>query len=422
MADYGQAQIIRGGSREHRRVSYAEILGRQQFERPGFVPLRSDGSRPVPEPEPEIPDIPEEEIRQRRMEKLERETYLRVFAAAEKAGMEMGEQLMRQRMDAVLPRMESILRELEKLPGRVMVSAERFLVETLITLVQELLGHELSVNRQGLQARVRRLLKQVDEANRIVIRVAPEDVDLLAGLPEFATLRIERANNVPPGSVRLESDFGGVEDRLDLQLQTVSDGLRSYLRERLERLDEAGDPPAQAWTGGLDWEDLPPLEEERPPSAVAEAAQPLAGEASFPLEGDVAASAVDVPVSMETLLESEAALEDLEELGGDLSAADGPVEDEAMAEDWLTAPQEESVLQEESMFSDAPEAFAGEEIAEAMEQGAEAVEEMAAPVEGEAGLDDFMATLSGLDAELGDWAVEAADEGRWPPLEEEEPS
>ncbi|MBF0155252.1 MAG: hypothetical protein HQL64_16055, partial [Magnetococcales bacterium] len=122
------------------------------------------------------------------------------------------------------------------------------------------------------------------------------------------------------------------------------------------------------------------------------------------------------------LLESEATLEDLEELGGDLSAADGPVEDEAMAEDWLTAPQEESVLQEESMFSDAPEAFAGEEIAEAMEQGAEAVEEMAAPVEGEAGLDDFMATLSGLDAELGDWAVEAADEGRWPPLEEEEPS
>ena len=202
-----------------------------------FVPCAPDGRAPrQKETLSQEPAVSQEALDHRRREAIERETYQKAFAEAEKAGLALAEQSMERQLALVLPQFESALRELDGLPKRIFASAERLLVETAITLMRELLGHELTVHPEGIVDRVRRILAQSAGRRDIVIHVSPEHAALLARLSTFENLRIEADPAIAPGSVRMESDFGGMEDNLPQQLADMALGLRHYFRDRMKTL------------------------------------------------------------------------------------------------------------------------------------------------------------------------------------------
>ncbi|MBF0177614.1 MAG: hypothetical protein HQL63_12325 [Magnetococcales bacterium] len=185
--------------------------------------------------------IPPEEVSLRRQENVERETFRKVFSAAEKAGLEMGRQQMEQELSLVLPRLENLLRGLEVLPARLYAEAEQLIVETAILLVREILGYELHVDPEGLVRRIGKALQHLDGQKEMTLCVAPEDAIYLERVPSFKKLQIKADESISPGSFRLESSVGGVEHDLKLQLQEIETALRSHLRERLwERESAAG--------------------------------------------------------------------------------------------------------------------------------------------------------------------------------------
>ena len=198
-----------------------------------FVRFMSGGRVPKKKAVPKELEITQEEIHRQRLDAIERETYTKTFASAEKAAMALGEEAMEREIARVLPQFEAVLRQLDGLPKRIFAGAERFLVETSIALTRELLAHELTVNPQGIVDRVQRILDQSSGRHEIVIYVSPGNAELLLRLGRFDQLRIEADPNVAPGSVRMESDFGGMEDNLEQQLAEVESGLRSYLQDRL---------------------------------------------------------------------------------------------------------------------------------------------------------------------------------------------
>lgn len=198
-----------------------------------FVRFMSGGRVPKKKALPKELEITQEEIHRQRLDAIERETYTKTFASAEKAAMALGEEAMEREIARVLPQFEAVLRQLDGLPKRIFAGAERFLVETSIALTRELLAHELTVNPQGIVDRVQRILDQSSGRHEIVIYVSPGNAELLLRLGRFDQLRIEADPNVAPGSVRMESDFGGMEDNLEQQLAEVESGLRSYLQDRL---------------------------------------------------------------------------------------------------------------------------------------------------------------------------------------------
>ncbi|NGZ29408.1 MAG: hypothetical protein G8345_21290, partial [Magnetococcales bacterium] len=205
-----------------------------------FIRLRRDGRMPAASQPKKAPEVPAEEIHKRRLEKLERETYQKAFAAGEKAGLEMGEQRMR----IMLEEAQQFLMQLQDIPNQVMTEvfsySEELLVETAILLVRELLGHELTVNPEGIVHRVRQVLHQVAGRTHLVLHLSPRDAKILSEMPEFPHLTIEADPEISDGSVRLETDFGGVENRLDLQLQSMETMIRDYLRGRLEMIESQG--------------------------------------------------------------------------------------------------------------------------------------------------------------------------------------
>ena len=220
-----------------RRVSFRDLVDRKGFIKgEHFVRLKSDGMVPAPKVVPKEPEISQEELNQRRQEQIEREIYQKVFKAAEKSGLEMGEQKMEREINRLLPQFETILRHLDTLPARIIADTERFLVETALLITRGLLGHELSVNPQGVEHRVKRILKHTVGRKDIVISVSPGNVELLQRLDRFKNLRIEADPELAPGSVRMQSDFGGIEDNLESQLQQVEEGIRHYLQDRLRQV------------------------------------------------------------------------------------------------------------------------------------------------------------------------------------------
>ena len=220
-----------------RRVSYKELLAEsQQEERVGFVHYTPSGALPARVEKVKEPEISQEEIFRRRMEQIERETYQKVFAAAEQAGLDMGLKKREQELATLLPRVEKMIRGLEELPVQIFAAAERFLVETAIILVRNLLQHELSVQPEGVMARVKAVLAEAVNRDNLVLYVGSSEVDLIAKLPEFNRIRIEGDPKLASGSVRLESDFGGVSYDIAHQLQSVENSLRLYFQERLEDL------------------------------------------------------------------------------------------------------------------------------------------------------------------------------------------
>nr|CRH07864.1 putative flagellar export apparatus component FliH [Candidatus Magnetococcus massalia] len=199
-----------------------------------FIGYMPNGHLPSLEVEEPPAIIEEEEVEQRRQEQLERELYQKVFAAAEQAGMEAGLRKMEEEISSRLPRLEGIMRDLDGLPQRVFAASEQYMVETCITLLEELLAHELTVNKESLKARVHRLLKEVSTRDRSAVHVSPHDAELLQSLPEFNGLEIIGDPMVPEGTARLESTFGGIEDDISDRMTHIQEGIRSFLHERQE--------------------------------------------------------------------------------------------------------------------------------------------------------------------------------------------
>ncbi|MBF0214316.1 MAG: hypothetical protein HQM00_12285 [Magnetococcales bacterium] len=224
---------------EFRRVGIQELLDApQSSKREHFLRFRPDGRLPVVTPPKKEPEISPEELQARRLEQMEREIYQRVFAAAESAGLKAGEERMEREILALMPQLEGVLSNLEQLHVRVLASAERYLVETVLVVIRELLASELSLHPEVLAARVKRILSRASGRKQIVIRVSPGNAQVLSRLKGFANLRIEADDLLSPGAVHLESDFGGLEDNLELQLKEVELSMREFLQERLDAIGE----------------------------------------------------------------------------------------------------------------------------------------------------------------------------------------
>jgi flagellar biosynthesis/type III secretory pathway protein FliH len=224
-----------------KKPGYEKVLKEQQAEVKDvgehFVRFQPDGSLTIVKEKKEIPQISDQEVQQRRLEKMEREIYQKAFEKGEKTGLELGQEKMEQEVHRLIPQLEGVLRELDNLPHRVFTASEHFFAETLLSFNRELLGHELTINPEGIADRVSRIMERSTGRKDIVIRVSPGCAAILERMDQFERITIQADKSVAPGSVVMESDFGGMEDNLEERLREVETAFRQTL---MERLNESG--------------------------------------------------------------------------------------------------------------------------------------------------------------------------------------
>lgn len=108
-------------------------------------------------------------------------------------------------------------------------------------IARRIIGAELEVKPENIVDRVANALKQVVNVQQIIIKVALKDLPLLEKAKEsltdinsgLAQLRIAASEDLKQGDFVLETDMGGLDGRLDTQLNLVH-------KELVERWQASG--------------------------------------------------------------------------------------------------------------------------------------------------------------------------------------
>ena len=83
-------------------------------------------------------------------------------------------------------------------------------------------------SEESLRKRMSHILHAAGENEVMLVRLNPANYDYISRLPEFSHLKFRPDPDIAPGSVRLETAFGGIVDDLNRQRREVEAALRAF--------------------------------------------------------------------------------------------------------------------------------------------------------------------------------------------------
>lgn len=151
------------------------------------------------------------------------------------ADMEEQREAGRRRMDELLARIAAQVPPL--VAGR-----ERLVVQLAFAIAERIVKQAVEADRDVVLRQVREAVRRVHGLERIIVRVHPDDADLVrarrldlaAGSEAARELTVEPDEQVGRGGCMLESDSGTVDARLMTQMQNLETALLEH-RETGER-------------------------------------------------------------------------------------------------------------------------------------------------------------------------------------------
>lgn len=216
-------------------------------EEPGLdkVPPDNDGGQSNTEdvaqqPSPQTTENPwehgdiaavEADLEERREEEREK-----ILKQAYEEGYKTGLEDVQERFAKDLAAMESLLESLRSILVDGIVEQEDLIVEIVYEAVGKILGEAVR-RKEGVLALVQQVMRDVQEREQLVLRLAPADYELLSsgraslGYGEIQGLELLADDRVVLGGCLVESAGGTLDGRLETQLQR--------LREVLLRAREA---------------------------------------------------------------------------------------------------------------------------------------------------------------------------------------
>lgn len=158
---------------------------------------------------------------------LEHAAYCRGYADGEANGYAQGEAAGKEKAAAELAPLLTALRGmisgLEDLRGRLLREAEREIVLFALEVARRVVGREVRAGAEVTAAIVSGVLRRLEHAERITLRLNPEDLgrleggqaELIAQWTAGGRVRLEADPAVPPGGCLADSDGGEIDARLE---------------------------------------------------------------------------------------------------------------------------------------------------------------------------------------------------------------
>jgi len=168
---------------------------------------------------------------------LEQEAYCRGFSDGEQSGFARGEAAGRERAAAelapLLSSLKGILAELEGLRERVVRGAEEEIVRFALEVARRVVGREARSGTEVVGAIVSGVLGRLEHAERITLRLNPEDLErlkrsqaeLVAAWTRGGRVRLEADPAVTAGGCLADSDCGDIDARLERCFAVVEKAL-----------------------------------------------------------------------------------------------------------------------------------------------------------------------------------------------------
>lgn len=180
---------------------------------------------------------PQEALLRKTPADLEQEAYCRGFSDGEESGFARGEATGRERAAAelapLLTGLKGILAELEGLRERILREAEEEIVRFALEIARKVVGREARAGTEVVGAIVGRVLGRLEHAERITLRLNPEDLErltrsqaeLVAAWTQGGRVRLEADPAVTAGGCLAVSDGGEIDARLERCFAAVEEAL-----------------------------------------------------------------------------------------------------------------------------------------------------------------------------------------------------
>lgn len=155
-------------------------------------------------------------------------------------GVEQGIAQTQADMAERVMRLEDLLTALEDAHKDALKGREDDVVEAVLAATGKILGKKM-VTRRGAAAAIRQACRQIDNRRKLVVRVAPDDLEILAaddvlGGALGGSARFEADSSVLLGGCVVETAGGTLDARLETQIESLR---RVLLRAREKRAAEA---------------------------------------------------------------------------------------------------------------------------------------------------------------------------------------
>jgi flagellar biosynthesis/type III secretory pathway protein FliH len=234
-ATVGLKRILR--KKEEERNDYPlRTITLEEFTVTGNNPKKlNENERHVLELEKKVADLQIEL-------KKQRQTAIAAVQAAYTKGKQEGIALGRdegtssttdcyeKKIDVLQQRMGDIIEHLESSKQKVFSNAEHLVLQLCCAMVKKVIDHEVSIHRDIVLAVLKRALTYIGHREKMVVRVAPDDLETISERKDFwfpvadrlADITIEADARIERGGCIIESNSGLVDARLGVQFDELA--------------------------------------------------------------------------------------------------------------------------------------------------------------------------------------------------------
>ena len=155
------------------------------------------------------------------------------------AGLEKGKQAVTAELESVIQKLRRAYMDIETYRKQLYLKAETETVDLALAVARQIIGQEISLDRQIVLNVVKGALDKVVNHEKVKIRINPQDLDAVqTALFEFLP-HVEKIENVQfeadaaitTGGCVVETNFGTVDARIENQLDQIESAFAAELEK-----------------------------------------------------------------------------------------------------------------------------------------------------------------------------------------------
>jgi flagellar biosynthesis/type III secretory pathway protein FliH len=172
------------------------------------------------------------------------------FAQGRAEGVAVTAAAYEKKIDALQQRITEFLQSLETAKRSIFSNAEHLLLKLCCAMVRKVIDREVSLHHDIVLGVLKKALTYIGHHERMVVRVAPDDLELVAQRKDFwfpvaqrlKDITIEADARIQRGGCIVESNAGVVDARLGVQLEEIAGIIEKTWIEVASATGGEGDP------------------------------------------------------------------------------------------------------------------------------------------------------------------------------------
>lgn len=165
----------------------------------------------------------ESEVSPARLMEVEKQAFEKGYAEGERIGRQMGEQMI----GSMVKRYEKSVSDLAVAHRRLVESMEKEAVRLALAVAESIIERELKTDPDVVNALVAVALKRMEGHPEMVLRVSPDDFEMVKGTVSSINpaIRIEQANELERGDFMIDTRKTHLDGRMASRIRQIGRSL-----------------------------------------------------------------------------------------------------------------------------------------------------------------------------------------------------